>query len=130
MTLSIVSVCGICICASLICKITEKYSKEQAMLLVMAICTFIFLAMLSDLPDIIAKVDGFVNDVGLNSDYIKILFKALGVCYLTQFSSDICKDCGENAIASAVDIFGKIQLIILALPLFEGLIDIVVVIME
>lgn len=42
MTAGVVSVCGLCICASLICKITEKYSKEQAMLLVLGVCIFVF----------------------------------------------------------------------------------------
>lgn len=130
MTAGIVSVCGLCICASLICKITEKYSKEQSVLLVLGVCIFIFLMLLADIPDVFSKIDELVNRSELNGKYIKILFKALGICYLTQFSADICRDCNENAIASAVETAGKIQLIILALPLFDVLIDTVMVISE
>ena len=111
MTAGVVSVCGLCICASLICKITEKYSKEQAMLLVLGVCIFVFLILMSNIPDIFSKIDELIN----RSE---------------QFSADICRDCNENAIASAVEISGKIQLIILALPLFDLLIDTVMVIME
>ena len=130
MTAGVVSVCGLCICASLICKITEKYSKEKAMLLVLGLCIFLFLILMSNIPDIFSKIDELINRSELNGEYIKIVFKALGICYLTQFSADICRDCNENAIASAVEISGKIQLIILALPLFDLLIDTVMVIME
>ena len=45
-------------------------------------------------------------------------------------ASDICRDCNEAAIASAAEIFGKLQLVILAIPLFESLIDILTVILE
>ncbi|MGN1481662.1 SpoIIIAC/SpoIIIAD family protein [Porcipelethomonas sp.] len=130
MVTGIVSICGLCICASLICKITEKYSKEQAVLLVIAVCTFIFMAVLSGIPDIAAKLDELTGRLQIDSEYITILFKALGICYITQFSADICRDCNETAIASAVEILGKIQLIVLALPLFEQLIDVIMVIME
>lgn len=130
MVTGIISVCGICICASLMCKVTERYTKEQAVMLSIAVCIFVFVLILSDIPVIFGKIDELVSMSDLNSDYLKIVFKALGICYMTQFSADICRDCGESAAASAAEIFGKIQLIILSLPLFENLIENVMVIME
>ncbi len=130
MVTGIVSVCGLCICASLICKITEKHSKEQSMLLVIGVCTFVFIAAMADVPEIISKIDELCSNSQVDSIYVTILFKALGICYLTQFSADICRDCNETAIASAVEIIGKIQLIVLAFPLFNKLADVIMVIME
>lgn len=123
MVTSLISVCGICICTSLICKITERHAKEQAVMVSIAVCVFVFLFTMSDIPIIFGKIDEIIAASELDTDYIKIIFKALGICYLTQFSSDICRDCHENAAASAVEIFGKIQLILLSLPLFENLIE-------
>ena len=119
----LVSVCGICICASLICKITEKHTKEQAVMLSIAVCVFAMLLMLSGIPVIFGKADRLASMAGLDSEYITVIFKSLGICYLTQFSADICRDCGESAAASAAEIFGKVQLIVLSLPLFEQLIE-------
>ena len=119
----LISVCGICICASLICKITEKHTKEQAVMLSITVCVFAMLLMLSDIPVIFGKADRLASMAGLDSEYITVIFKSLGVCYLTQFSADICRDCGETAAASAAEIFGKVQLIVLSLPLFEQLIE-------
>lgn len=130
MVTGIISVCGICICASLMCKITERYTKEQAVMLSIAVCIFVFVLILSDIPVIFGKIDELVSMSDLNADYLKIVFKALGICYMTQFSADICRDCGESAAASVAEIFGKIQLIVLSLPLFENLIENVMVIME
>ena len=126
----IASVCGLCICASLMCKITEKHSKEQTVLLVIAVTAMIFFNAADGLPAVLEKMDTLMEYSGLEKDYVSILFKALGVCLLTQFASDICRDCNEAAIASAAEIFGKLQLVILAIPLFESLIDILTVILE
>lgn len=122
---SIASVGGLCICAALMCKITEKYSKEQAVLLVLAVVTLIFLNTTDSMPSILEKMDTLMAYSDLDREYVTVLFKALGICWITRFASDICHDCGEKAIASAAEIAGKIQLIVLSLPLFEGLIDIV-----
>lgn len=127
---NIASVCGLCICASLMCKITEKYSKEQAVLLVLAVTAMIFLNIADSVPPVLDKMDTLMAYSGLDREYVTILFKALGICWLTQFASDICRDCGETAISSAAEIFGKIQLMALSLPLFESLIDVVTGILE
>lgn len=97
---------------------------------VIALCVFVMIFMLSDVPVIFGKIDELAAVSELNTEYIRIIFKALGICYLTQFSADICRDCGENAAASAAEIFGKIQLILLSLPLFESLIDNILGVME
>ncbi len=130
MVAEIANVCGLCICASLMCKVTEKHSKEQAVLLVIAVCTIIFLNIADAMPSILGKMELLMAYSGLEREYVTVIFKALGICWQTQFGSDICRDCGESAIASAAEVFGKIQLVILSLPLFENLIDIVTGILE
>lgn len=119
------AVCGLCICASLMCKITEKYSKEQAVLLVLAVSAMIFVNIADIVPEILDKMDTLMAYSGLERDYVTILFKALGICWLTQFAADICRDCGETAIASGAEIFGKIQLMIISLPLFDSLTEVI-----
>lgn len=126
----IASVCGLCICAALLCKITEKHSKEQSVLLVITVTAVIFLNAVDSVPGLLDKMDILMAYSGLDREYLSIIFKSLGICWLTQFSSDICRDCNEAAIASAAEIFGKIQLAVLSLPLFDGLIDIVTEILE
>lgn len=127
---NIASVCGLCICAALLCKITEKHSKEQSVLLVLTVAVMIFLSIADSIPSVLDKMDSLMSGSGLDREYAQILFKALGICWLTQFASDICRSCNEAAIASAAEIFGKIQLLLLSLPLFENLIDVVTGILE
>ena len=49
------------------------------------------------------------------------MFKTLGICFLAQFAADSCRDAGESALASKVELAGKISILVLSLPLFEDI---------
>ena len=53
------------------------------------------------------------------------MLKALGIALITQFVSDTCRDNGENALASITETVAKIAVIVMLLPLFETVFDIV-----
>lgn len=52
-------------------------------------------------------------------EYAGILFKALGIAILSQFCADICRECGENAAANGVEWTGKVEILLLCLPLIH-----------
>ena len=60
-------------------------------------------------------------DTGGFSEYVEIILKALGVAILTHVASSICRDCGEAGLAGAVELAGKIEIILMSLPLIERL---------
>lgn len=61
----------------------------------------------------------------LPSAYLTILWKALGICYLTGIAGDLCQDCGESALARTVELWGRLSLVLLSLPLLETLLQMV-----
>ena len=63
-------------------------------------------------------------------EYLSVLIKAIGVCYLTQFSADSCRDAGESSLAGKVELAGKIAILISALPLLDSVISLAVNLIE
>ena len=61
----------------------------------------------------------------MEEDYLTIIFKGLGICYITQLSCDCCRDCGESSIATQLELAGKIAMLVISLPLFRALIGII-----
>ncbi len=53
------------------------------------------------------------------SKYIETLFKGLGIVILTSISSDICRDSGEGTLAGHIETVGKLELLLLCIPLIE-----------
>lgn len=85
--------------------------------------TAVSVSMLSPLIEFIMKCFEKTNT---DEEYMNILFKSTGVCYITSLSSGVCRDSGENSLAAAVDTVGKITLGIISLPVFEKLLDTVI----
>ncbi len=57
------------------------------------------------------------------SIYMTTLLKAVGICAVAGTASDVCRDAGQNALASRVDIGGRICVVIVSLPLFSKLLE-------
>ncbi|MGN1134124.1 MAG: SpoIIIAC/SpoIIIAD family protein [Oscillospiraceae bacterium] len=123
--MNILIIVGICLAASIICKAIQQNSPEIKTLLVICTVAVAAIKIFSDVSEISGMVRELFDKSGMDEEYLKIIFKGLGICYLTQLGSDCCKECGENAIATQVEMAGKIALLVTAMPLFKGLIAII-----
>ena len=53
------------------------------------------------------------------SQYVTVILKGLGIVLLVQITSDICRDSGETTLAGHIEIVGKLELLLLCIPLIE-----------
>ena len=53
--------------------------------------------------------------------YISTLLKMMGVTYVAEFASGICKDSGYQTIAGQIEIFSKITILVLSMPILVAL---------
>lgn len=116
---------GIGICGCILSMVLRRYQKPQAVLLGLAVCVLLLISILPQIREILGSVSVFFTRTGMDPAYFGILCKAVGITYLTRIGMDFCRDCGEHAICSAVELCGRISLIGLSLPLFSALVQIV-----
>lgn len=121
----IMSVAGLCITASLLCRVIGKYNREQAVITSIAVITAVLAGVFLIISPVISVILNIFDRSGIENENIQIIFKALGISYITQLTGDICRDCGESSIASSAETAGKIMLVIISLPLFQELVSIV-----
>ena len=93
---------------------------EMAFAVRIAGVILVFGIMLISLDTLLRDVSALF-DTGGFSEYVEIILKALGVAILTQVASSICRDCGEGGLAGAVELAGKIEILLMSLPLIERL---------
>ena len=125
MVMNILAIVALAIIATIMCKLMDKYNKIYSVIITLAATSIILLVVFTYVSPIMSTITGLFTRSGLSYQYTEILFKALGICYITQLAYDICKDSNENAIDTQVELAGKVSLIILSLPLFQSLIEIV-----
>lgn len=68
--------------------------------------------------------------IGVESKYFKVILKGLSICYISEFAVGFCKDCGQNGWADKLEIACRCALLVLAIPLFEDFLNIVLRLLE
>lgn len=116
------SALAFCICGCILGLVLKQYQKPLSVLLGLGVCGIVLLAVMPQLREILDTASVFFSRTGMHAEYFTILCKAVGITYLTQLGMDFCRDCGENAICTAVELFGRISLISISLPLFSTLV--------
>lgn len=89
----------------------------------LAASVFILLLIASAMGDLISAVKDLINGSGINTEYLTLLLKALGVSVLTQLAADACRDSGETALSNKVELAGKVTILLLCLPLVKAMIQ-------
>ncbi len=122
--MNIFSIIGIAIISTAICILLKEYKPEFAMVVSLACGILLFSMIIVSLLPAFKTMSDLMQKAQINTTYTTAIIKTLGVCYVTQLASDSCKDAGQTAIASKVELSGKVFIVIISLPLFEDLIEI------
>ena len=101
----------------------KQVKSEFAVYICVAIGILIFMSLAGHLRTIIDTVKELTKTINLEHGYITILLKMLGITYVAEFSSGICKDAGFQTIASQIEIFSKISILVLSMPILVALIQ-------
>ena len=121
MDISTIVVVGIV--GAVICVVINQYKPEYTVLVALTTGFIVLLFAIPHLSSILEYVNEFISLGHIDSDYGKIVAKALGVCVGTQLASDTCKDCGQGSIASKIELGGKVSILALSIPLFVSLLE-------
>ena len=81
----------------------------------------IFLQLFGYFANIISQLYNMTALSGIKSEYVSIILKVTGIAYITQIGSEICKDAGESAIGTKIEIAGKVLIAAACLPLVTTL---------
>lgn len=119
------AVAALCMISVLLCKVLERYAREQAVMLTIGTAVGVLLLLLTMLEPLLTQIHQLFQVAGLPDTYIAVLWKALGICYVTQLAGDVCRDSREEALCSVVHMAGKIALMVQALPLIRGLMSMI-----
>ena len=123
------AICIAAVAATILAVTLKRYNPEISMLLAIGAGVIIFVLVLNQIPQALSQINTLLSRAGMPLQYGQVLFKALGICFLCQFSSDACKDAGQSALAFKVELAGKLMIVLLALPMLEDIINTAVALM-
>ena len=99
--------------------------SEYGIYVSLAVSLFLFLCMLSRLEIFVRTVKKIADYIKLDAGQMSILLKMAGVTYVAEFASGICKDAGYQNIAVQIEIFTKLTILAIGMPVLLALLKLI-----
>lgn len=119
-------VIGVSFCVLMCSLIVKEHNRGFALILSVAGGVLSFLAISDKVSELYSALIQLSDTVPSGVAYVRLMLKALFIVIITQFTVDICRDNGENALASLTEISAKVLVLSLVMPLIETVISMVV----
>ena len=123
--MNLFTVIGITVASAVLVVFLRTSRPEMALLTAIMAGIVIVALILKDATPLLSKLQNLMYEAGINSEYIKIMLKSLGICYITGFTADTCNDFGQTSLASKVELCGKIALLAISLPMCTSIINVI-----
>lgn len=111
----------VCVVAMLLKEIKSSYG--WLCILVGAIVILLF--ALREFDKINTLISSLQTKANMPGEYIGIIFRVLGICILGDLSISLCNDAHHSTLASALEMMCKFSIIVLSLPIFEDVLNII-----
>ena len=127
--MEIVKIIGIGLISLIIIIILKQYKPDFAIYISILAGAIILLLVMDKLSGIVSLLSSIQNKANINNQFLVILLKITGIAFLTEYASSICKDAGESAIATKIDLGGKVLIIAISIPIIQALLELIIKIM-
>lgn len=110
------------IAAAFLALLFKKEKSEISLLIVVAAATLIFGYVLAKIDMILEFLRTLTENLPVDKSFFTALLKMLGIAYLADFASSICRESGYGSIGNQMELFAKISIVTLSLPELTSLV--------
>ncbi|AIK37653.1 stage III sporulation protein AD [Bacillus pseudomycoides] len=89
----------------------------------MFIASVMFLLLIDQIHSILRMIERVASEAKVSNVYVETLLKIIGIAYIAEFGAQITKDAGQGAIASKIELAGKILILVMAIPILTVVIE-------
>jgi len=112
---------GLALIVTVISVVLKQIRPEIALQLTILASASIFIIVMSKIKVIVDLLQNLADQANISSYYLFIVLKIVGVAYLAEFGAQICRDAGEGALASKIELAAKVAVIALAIPIIVAI---------
>ena len=123
--MEIMKIAAVAIGGVIMAAIVKNFKPELSIYVVLATVMVIFLMALDKLTSVFQFLSTVYEEMTYGKHFFPIIIKVLVVAYLADFTSQLCKDAGEGAIAGKVELAGKIAIFYLSMPILTAILELI-----
>lgn len=114
--MDIIKTAAVAICAVLLALLFRGQRPEYATLINLACCIFIFFCIVWKMREVLLYITKLSSLIQIDQTYIMSVMKMIGITYIAEFASAICKDAGYSSVAGQIQVFAKLSILVLSMP--------------
>lgn len=122
----LVAAVGLLLCGGLLSTVLRTGRPELAACLSLLAGALVVGMLLRQLSPLIAALRRMTALGGVGDSHLALVLRGAGICLVTQLAADTCRDAGDSALAGKAELTGRVLLLLLAVPLYEEILTLVV----
>jgi stage III sporulation protein AD len=127
--MDMIQIVGFGLVAAVLVLIVKEQKAMMAFLLAAFAGIVIFLFLIGKIADIIAMLERLADQSNVNMVFFQTILKIIGIAYIAEFGAQVVRDAGQEAIASKIELAGKVLIMVLAIPIVSVIVETVMKLM-
>ena len=117
----IVKISVLAVVCTVVTALIKQYAPSYSSLAQIAALVAVLTLGMTFIKDALSSALELMNVSALQSEYIFLLIKALGIAVTAKFAADACRDSGSSSLAGAVELAAKAAILVLTIPMLKAL---------
>ncbi|EZH67724.1 MULTISPECIES: stage III sporulation protein AD [Geomicrobium] len=126
MSIDMIQIVGFGLISAFLAMILKEQKPAFAFLLTLFVGAMIFLFLLDHIVMAFQLVETLATHANINMVYLQTMLKIIGIAYIAEFGAQIARDADQGAIAQKIELAGKVLIVVMAIPIFNVLIETVI----
>ena len=128
MSITNVILLSIVVCVAIL--LLKSHNQSIGFVISISASVAILFLCLPKLNNVIHILNNISTKAGIDTTLFEILIKCLGITYITEWGINICKDAGQNALCAKIELFGRLGVVVVILPIIEQIFNNVITIIK
>ena len=122
----LVTAVGVLLCGGLLSAVLRTQRPELAVCLSLLAGVLVMGMLLRQVSPLVAALRRMTALGRVGENHLGVVLRGAGICLVTQLAADTCRDAGDSALAGKAELTGRLLLLLLAVPLYEEILSLVV----
>jgi len=120
---SLVRFAAVCVVGAVLALFVKKNSPDMALMVTLAVCAVVLAALLIPMGEVLDLLGQMIEWTGMQEEVFMPLLKTLGIGLICRIGGDLCRDAGQSAMASLVEMGGALGAVLVSVPLLRAVWD-------
>lgn len=121
--MGVLQIGGVALLGAMLILLLREMRAPMAVPVRLVTALALFLAAVGLYAPVLARL-GTLFSLGDGGEFASVVLRAVGIGVIAEFCASFCRDLGEGTLAEGVLLFGKLEILVLALPLVDDLMEI------